>query len=94
MKNSRHANHLVRRCEFRSVSDTSNFVSLLVNFKSYRKRDTIRGEIVTAFVLQSITPVGEEKIKERCRAINEDDIIGLVKLIITCHSSTGKASLL
>jgi len=37
---SRHANHLVRRCEFRSVSDTSNFASLLVNFESYRKRDT------------------------------------------------------
>ena len=25
-------------------------------------------------------------------AINEDDIIGMVKLIITCHTSTGKAS--
>ena len=47
---------------------------------------------MTAFVLQSVTPVGEEKIKERCRAINEDDIIGMVKLIITCHTSTGKAS--
>jgi hypothetical protein len=52
---------------------------------------------MTAFVLQSITPAGEEKIKERYRpewtnAINEDDIIGMVKLIITCHTSTGKAS--
>jgi hypothetical protein len=46
-----------------------------------------------AFVLQSITPAGEEKIKERYRpewtkAINEDDF----KLIVTCHTSTGKAS--
>ena len=54
---------------------------------------------MTAFVLQSVTPAGEEKIKERCRpewtkAINEDDIIGMVKLIITCHRSAGKASLL
>ena len=53
--------------------------------------------LMTAFVLQSITPAGEEKIKERYRpewkkAINEDDIIGMVKLIITCHTSTGKAS--
>ena len=52
---------------------------------------------MTAFVLQSITPAGEEKIKERYRpewtkAINEDDIIAMVKLIIICHSSTGKAS--
>jgi hypothetical protein len=52
---------------------------------------------MTVFVLQSITPAGEEKIKERYRpewtnAINEDDIIGMVKLIITCHTSTGKAS--
>ena len=52
---------------------------------------------MTAYVLQSITPAGEEKIKERYRpewtkAINEDDIIGMVKLIITCHTSTGKAS--
>jgi hypothetical protein len=52
---------------------------------------------MTALVLQSITPAGEEKIKERYRqewtkAINEDDIIGMVKLIITCHTSTGKAS--
>ncbi len=52
---------------------------------------------MTAFVLQSITPAGEEKIKERYRpewtkAIHEDDIIGMVKLIITCHTSTGKAS--
>ena len=45
---------------------------------------------MTAFVLQSITPVGEEKIKERCRAINEDDIIGMVKLIITCHTRRQK----
>ena len=49
---------------------------------------------VTPFVLQSITPAGEEKIKERYRqewtkAINEDDIIGMIKLIITCHTSTG-----
>ncbi len=41
---------------------------------------------MTAFVLQSITPAGEEKIKERYRpewtkAINEDDFIGLIKLI-------------
>ena len=52
---------------------------------------------MTAFVLQSITPAGEEKIKERYRpewtkAINEDDFIGLIKLIVTCHTSTGKAS--
>jgi len=52
---------------------------------------------MTAFVLQSITPAGEEKIKERYRpewskAIDEDDIVGMIKLIITCHSSTGKAS--
>ena len=52
---------------------------------------------MTAFVLQSITSAGEEKIKERYRpewskAINDDDIVGMIKLIITCHSSTGKAS--
>ena len=52
---------------------------------------------MTAFVLQSTTPAGEEKIKERYRpewtkAINEDDIIAMVKLIIICHLSTGKAS--
>ena len=46
-------------------------------------------------MLQSISRAGEEKIKERYRqewtkAINEDDIIGMVKLIITWH--TGKAS--
>jgi len=43
---------------------------------------------MTAFVLQSITPAGEEKIKERYRSewtkvINEDEIIGMVKLVIT-----------
>ncbi len=48
-------------------------------------------------ILQTITPAGEEKIKEWYRpewtkAINEDDITGMVKLIITCHTSTGKAS--
>ena len=47
---------------------------------------------MTAFVLQSVTPAGEEKIKELYRqewtqAINEDD-----KLIITYHTSRGKAS--
>ena len=52
---------------------------------------------MTAFVLQSITSAGEEKIKERYRpewskAINDDDIVGMIKLITTCHSSTGKAS--
>ena len=52
---------------------------------------------MTAFVLQSITPAGEEKIKERYRpewtkALRDDDIIEMIKLIITCHSSTGKAS--
>ena len=52
---------------------------------------------MTAFVLQSITPAGEEKIKERYRpewtkALSDDDIIEMIKLIITCHSSTGKAS--
>jgi len=50
---------------------------------------------ITAFVLQSITPACEEKIKEQYRpewskAIDEDDIVGMVELIITCHSSTGK----
>ena len=50
---------------------------------------------MTAFVLQSITPAGEEKIKERYRsewtkAINEDDIIAIIKLVIICHTSTGK----
>ena len=43
------------------------------------------------------SPLLEEKIKERYRpeltkAINENDIIGMVKLIITCHTSTGKGS--
>jgi hypothetical protein len=52
---------------------------------------------MTAFMLQSTTSAEEEKIKEQYRpewtkAINEDDIIAMVKLIITCHSSTGKAS--
>jgi hypothetical protein len=60
------------------------------NFKNLKPK-------MTAFVLQSITPAGEEKIKERYRpewtkAINEDDFIGLIKLIVTCHTSTGKAS--
>ena len=71
------------------------------DFKMFRPK-------MTAFVLQSITPAGkvpsrkikeryQEKIKERYRpewtkAINEDDIIGMVKLIITCHTSTGEAS--
>jgi len=62
-------------------------LKIVYDFKMLRPK-------MTAFVLQSVTPVGEEKIKERCRAINEDDIIGMVKLIITCHTSTGKASLL
>jgi hypothetical protein len=48
-------------------------------------------------ILQSITPAGEAKFKERCRpewttAIHEDNIIAMVKLIISCHSSTDKAS--
>ena len=52
---------------------------------------------MTAFLLQSITPAGKEKIKERyslgwTKAINEDNIIAMVKLIIIYHSSTGKAS--
>ena len=48
---------------------------------------------MAAFVLQSVTPAGEERYRpEWTKAINEDDIIGMVKLIITCHTSTGKAS--
>ena len=47
-KNSRHANHrnlerqisVVGRCGFRPMPDTSDFASLLINFGSYRKRDT------------------------------------------------------
>jgi hypothetical protein len=35
---------VVRPCGSRPMSDTSNFVSLLVNFGSYRKRDTDRTE--------------------------------------------------
>ena len=67
-------------------------LKIVYDFKMLRPR-------MTAFVLQSVTPAGEEKIKERWRpewtkAINEDDIIGMVKLIITCHRSAGKASLL
>ena len=50
---------------------------------------------MTAFVLQSITPASEAKIKERYRpewttVIQEVDIIATVKLIITSGSFTDK----
>jgi len=48
---------------------------------------------MTAFVLQSITPAGEERYRsEWMKVINEDEIIGMVKLVITWNTSTGKAS--
>ena len=50
-----------------------------------------------SYVLESITEAGEKALKERYRlewqkAINEDDIVGMIDLIIKCHTTSGKAS--
>ena len=52
---------------------------------------------MTSYVLQSITEAGEKTLKERYRlewqkAINEDDVNGMIDLIIKCHTTSGKAS--
>jgi len=52
---------------------------------------------MTSYVLQSITEAGEKTLNERYRlewkkAINEDDVTGMIDLIIKCHTTSGKAS--
>jgi hypothetical protein len=52
---------------------------------------------MTSYVMQSITEAGEKTLKERYRlewqkAINEDDVTGMIELIIKCHTTSGKAS--
>ena len=52
---------------------------------------------MTSYVMQCITEAGEKTLKERYRiewqkTINEDDVTGMIELIIKCHTTSGKAS--
>jgi len=58
-------------------------MKLVEDFKMIRPQ-------VTSYVLQSIEEAGEMTLKERCRlvwheAINEDDVTGMIELIINCR---------
>ena len=65
-------------------------MKLVEDFKMIRPK-------MTSYVMQSITEAGEKTLKERYRlewqkAINEDDVTGMIELIIKCHTTSGKAS--